>query len=140
MPITYLTRRERFSSAHRLFRAELSDADNLDLYGQCSHPNWHGHNYELFVTVKGEVNSITGYVLNLKVLGKLIQERIIKKIDHRNLNLDVDFMNGMVTSTENLSIAIWNELNEPIRLMGATLHRIRVQETENNYVDYYGDH
>jgi 6-pyruvoyltetrahydropterin/6-carboxytetrahydropterin synthase len=140
MPITYLTRRERFSSAHRLFRAELSDAENLDLYGQCSHPNWHGHNYELFVTVKGEVNSITGYVLNLKVLGKLIQERIIKKIDHRNLNLDVDFMNGMVTSTENLSIAIWNELNEPIRLMGATLHRIRVQETENNYVDYYGDH
>jgi 6-pyruvoyltetrahydropterin/6-carboxytetrahydropterin synthase len=139
MPITYLTRRERFSSAHRLFKAELNDAENLELYGQCSHPNWHGHNHELYVTVKGEVNKITGYVLNLKTLGKLIQEKIIKKIDHRNLNLDVDFMNGLQTSTENLSIAIWNELDEPIRQLGAKLHRIRVQETENNYVDYYGD-
>lgn len=139
MPIAYLTRRERFSAAHRLFRTDLSDEDNLKLYGECSHPNWHGHNYELFVTIKGEVNPETGYVLNLKGLGNLIKETVISKIDHRNLNLDVNFMQGIVTSTENLSIAIWKVLDEPIRSLGARLHQIRIQETENNFVDYYGE-
>lgn len=139
MPIAYLTRRERFSAAHRIFKPELNDEENSKLYGLCAHPNWHGHNYELFVTIKGEVNPETGFVLNLKWLGNLIKETVITKIDHRNLNLDVDFMEGVLTTTENLSIAIWKVLEEPIKQKGATLHKIRIQETENNFIDYYGE-
>lgn len=138
MPTAYLTRRERFSAAHRLFNPNLSDDENLDLYGQCSHPNWHGHNYILFVTIKGEIDSKTGYVVNLKKLSQIIKERVIDKLDHRNLNVDVDFMRGKATSTENLSVEIWNALKEPIENIGAQLHQIRIQETENNYVDFFG--
>lgn len=139
MPTAYLTRRERFSSAHRLFRSDFTDEQNLEIYGQCSHPNWHGHNYELYVTVKGELSDQTGYVVNLKTLGKLVQEQVIKKLDHRNLNVDIDFMQGVLTSTENLAVAIWKELYEPIKRMGATLHCVKIQETENNFVEYFGD-
>lgn len=138
MPIAFLTRRERFSSAHRLFQSELSPSENELLYGKCSYPNWHGHNYELFVTVKGEVNPNKGYVINMKQLSELVKERVIDKVDHRNLNLDVDFMAGVVTSTENLAIAIWKILEEPVKALGAQLHRVRIQETENNTVDFFG--
>jgi 6-pyruvoyltetrahydropterin/6-carboxytetrahydropterin synthase len=139
MPTAYLTRRERFSAAHRLFKPELSDTENIELYGQCSHANWHGHNYELFVTIKGEIDENTGYVVNLKTLGRIIKEEVIVKVDHRNLNVDVDFMQGVVTSTENLAVAIWNCLDQPIRKIGAELYKIRIQETENNYIEYYGE-
>jgi 6-pyruvoyltetrahydropterin/6-carboxytetrahydropterin synthase len=136
--MVYITRRERFNAAHRLFRPELSDEENLDLFGKCSNPNWHGHNYNLFVTVKGETNPHTGYLIDLKTLSRLIQDLIIEKADHKNLNLEVDFMAGRLASTENIAIAIWEELEEPVILLGARLHRVRLEETENNYVEYYG--
>ncbi len=134
----YITRRERFNAAHRLFKPEYSDEKNLEVFGKCSNPNWHGHNYTLFVTVKGEVNPDTGFLVNLKELSVLIDTRVIEKLDHRNINLEVDFMSGKLASTENLAIAIWNELSESITNMGASLHSIKVYETENNYVEYHG--
>lgn len=139
MALAYLTRRERFSAAHRLFKPEFSDTENFDLFGQCSHPNWHGHNYELFVTVKGEVNPSLGYVVNLKKVSEIIREKVISKLDHKNVNVDVDFMQGILATTENLAIAIWKVLEEPIRETGAELHCVKIKETENNFVEYYGD-
>ena len=139
MPIAYITRRERFNAAHRLFRSDLSDAENFQIYGKCSHPNWHGHNFELFVTVKGEIDKNIGYVTNLTNISKLIKELVIDKIDHRNINLDVDFMQGKIASTENLAVAIWIVLLKPIDDLGVKLHCIKIQETENNYVEYFGE-
>ncbi len=135
----FITRRERFNAAHRLFKPEFSDEQNLDVFGKCSNPNWHGHNYTLFVTVKGEVNPETGFLVNLKDLSALIENRILEKLDHRNINLEVDFMASKLASTENLAIGIWDELKKPVSEMGATLHCIKVYETENNFVEYFGD-
>ncbi len=139
MPIAYITRRERFNAAHRLFRSELTDEENLKIYGKCTHPNWHGHNFELFVTVKGEIDKKIGYVTNLTNISKLIKELVIDKVDHRNINLDVDFMQGKIASTENLAVAIWAELKKPIENLGIDLHCVKIQETENNYVEYFGE-
>jgi 6-pyruvoyltetrahydropterin/6-carboxytetrahydropterin synthase len=136
--MVYITRKERFNAAHRLFRAELSDEENLRIFGKCSNPNWHGHNYSLYVTVKGEINPYTGYLLNLKDLSKLIQDSVIEKMDHKNLNLDVDFMTGQLTSTENIARSVWGELEAHVRKMGAELHCVKVEETENNFIEYYG--
>ena len=135
----YLTRRERFSAAHRLYNPALSDEENRALYGDCSSPNWHGHNYVMWVTVKGEVNPETGYVVDLKELSILLKEKIIKKLDHKNINLEVDFMKDRYVSTENLVKAIWKELDPHIRDLDIYLHCIKIEETENNYVEYYGD-
>lgn len=132
----YITRRERFNAAHRLFKPEYSDEQNLEVFGKCSNPNWHGHNYTLFVTVKGDVNPETGFLVNLKDLSALIDQLVIEKLDHRNINLEVDFMSGKLASTENLAIGIWNELLEPISTIGAALHSIKLYETENNFVEY----
>jgi len=134
----YITRRERFNAAHRLFKPEFSDEKNLEVFGKCSNPNWHGHNYTLFVTVKGDVNPDTGFLVNLKDLSAIIDLLVIEKLDHRNINLEVDFMSGKLASTENLAIGIWNQLSEPIRTMGAQLHSIKLYETENNFVEYFG--
>lgn len=139
MTMIYLTRRERFNAAHRLYREDLSEEENFRIYGKCSNPNWHGHNYELFVTIKGEVKERLGYVLNLKDLSRLITKNIIEKLDHKNMNLEVDFMQGKIASTENLVVAIWNLLSPHVKQMGAELHKIRVVETENNSVEYYGE-
>ena len=134
----YITRRERFNAAHRLFKPEFSDEQNLEVFGKCSNPNWHGHNYTLYVTVKGDVNPDTGFLVNLKDLSALIDLKVIEKLDHRNINLEVDFMSGKLASTENLAIGIWNELSDSITLMGATLHSVKLYETENNFVEYFG--
>lgn len=134
----YLTRRERFSAAHRMFRTDWTDEKNREIFGKCSNPNWHGHNYTLWVTVKGELSKDHGFVMNMDILKKTIQEKIISKIDHKNLNIDVDFMKGKITTTENLAIAIWNELRLPVEKEGAMLHCIRIEETENNFIEYYG--
>ena len=115
------------------------DKKNLEVFGKCSNPNWHGHNFELFVTVKGEVDPTTGFVINLKDLSKVIDERVIQKIDHRNINLDVDFMQGKMASTEVLAISIWEELELEIKKLGGILHCVKLVETENNYVEYYGN-
>jgi len=136
MPL--ITRRERFSAAHRMFRADWTDEQNQKVYGACSNPNWHGHNYELFVTVKGEINSETGYVMNIKTLSNIIRRKVITKVDHKNLNTEVDFMQGKVTSTENIAQAIWQELEQEILALGCKLYCIKIQETENNFVEYYG--
>jgi len=134
----YITRRERFNAAHRLFKPEFSDEKNLEVFGKCSNPNWHGHNYTLFVTAKGDVNPDTGFLVNLKDLSAIIDQLVIEKLDQRNINLEVDFMSGKLASTENLAIGIWNQLSEPIRTMGAQLHSIKLYETENNFVEYFG--
>ena len=135
----HITRRERFNAAHRLFKPEFSDEQNLEVFGKCSNPNWHGHNYTLFVTVKGDVNPDTGFLVNLKDLSALIDLRVIEKLDHRNINLEVDFMSGKLASTENLAIGIWNELSESISALGAVLHSVKLYETENNFVEYLGE-
>ncbi|MGB0883359.1 MAG: 6-pyruvoyl trahydropterin synthase family protein [Flavobacteriales bacterium] len=136
----YLTRRERFSAAHRLFRPEWTDEQNTAVFGGCANPNWHGHNYELFVTVKGSIDPETGFVINLKTLSKLIKNEVIDKLDHANINLDVDFMAGKLSSTEVLTKAIWEVLEPKINAADAQLHCIKIIETENNTVSYYGEH
>jgi 6-pyruvoyltetrahydropterin/6-carboxytetrahydropterin synthase len=134
----HLTRRERFNAAHMLWNDKWDEQKNIEVFGKCANKNWHGHNFELFVTVKGDINKDTGFVINLKDLSQLIQYKVIDKLDHKNLNLDVDFMKGKMTSTEVLAIAIWEELDEGIAKLGAILHSIKVQETENNFVEYFG--
>jgi len=136
--VVFVTRRERFNAAHKLWRPEWSDEKNEEVFGKCSNKNWHGHNYELFVTIKGQPDENTGFVMDLKDLSREIKERIIDKLDHRNINLDVAFMKGEMASTEILAMKIWDELEEPIRSYGAALHSIKLVETENNFVEYYG--
>ncbi len=134
----YLTRRERFCAAHRMFRQDWDDEANYKVFGKCSNPNWHGHNYVLWVTVKGEPSAEHGFVININILKQIILDRVINKIDHKNLNLEVDFMKGKITTTENLAVAIWNELKPVIENEGANLHCIKIEETENNSIEYYG--
>ena len=136
--MVFITRRERFSAAHRLFRADFSEEQNLNTFGKCSNPNWHGHNYTLYVTVKGEANPETGFVVNLKDLSQLIESQIIGKMDHRNINLEVDFMRDKLASTENIATGIWEELEVPVSMLGGILHCVKVCETENNFVEYFG--
>lgn len=136
----YITRKEHFNAAHRLFRPEYSDEKNLEVFGKCSNPNWHGHNYELFVTVKGEVNPETGFLINLKELSRIINELVVDKLDHKNVNLEVDFMTGKLASAENLSIAIWEQLERPVLEAGAEMHSVKLFETERNFVEYFGNH
>jgi len=134
----YLTRRERFCAAHRMYRKEWSDELNLKVFGKCSNPNWHGHNYTLWVTIKGEPSEEHGFVMNINILKQIILDNVINKIDHRNINLEVDFMKGKIATTENLAVAIWDELNPFIIKAGASLHCIKIEETENNSIEYYG--
>ncbi len=134
----YLTRVEHFNAAHRLYNEQWSDEKNHEVFGKCANANWHGHNYELHVTVKGEPNKETGFVYNAKTLGDLIRDVVVEKVDHRNLNIDVDFMKGVLTSAENFAIGIWNELKPHIDKQGAQLHCIKLLETQRIYVEYFG--
>jgi 6-pyruvoyltetrahydropterin/6-carboxytetrahydropterin synthase len=134
----YITRKEHFNAAHKLFREEWTNDKNAEVFGKCSNPNWHGHNYDLFVTVKGEVNPETGFVIDLKDLKQIINNRVIDKLDHKNVNLDVDFMKGKMASTEMLAMEIFNQLKGEIENKGAILHSVKLFETENNFVEYFG--
>jgi 6-pyruvoyltetrahydropterin/6-carboxytetrahydropterin synthase len=134
----YLSRRERFSAAHRIYRTDWSDEENQKIFGKCSNPNWHGHNFVLFVTVKGEASQEHGFVMNINILKQIILDKVINKIDHKNINLEVDFMKGKIATTENLVVAIWDELKSSIEKEGAKLHCIKIEETENNSIEYYG--
>jgi 6-pyruvoyltetrahydropterin/6-carboxytetrahydropterin synthase len=134
----YMTRRERFNAAHKLFREEWSDEQNLEIFGKCSNPNWHGHNYELFVTIKGEINPETGFVIDLKELKRIITVYVTDVLDHKNINLDVNFMKGKMASTEVLAVAIFDVLEPHVQKEGAILHSIKLYETENNFVEYFG--
>ena len=134
----YITRKASFNAAHKLARTDWSDDKNTEVYGKCANPNWHGHNYQLYVTVKGEINPETGFLVDLKWLKDITNTYVVDKIDHRNLNLDVDFMKDKLASTENLAIAIWAELLPHITQGGAQLHCVKIYETENNYVEFFG--
>ena len=134
----YLTRRERFCAAHRMFRKDWSEEVNKKVFGKCSNPNWHGHNYVLWVTIKGNLSGEHGFVMNMNILKEIIQEKVILKLDHKNINLEVDFMKDKIATTENLAVAIWNELENAIEKEGAILHCVKIEETENNSVEYYG--
>jgi len=135
----FVTRKERFNAAHKLFKPEWSEEENLRVFGKCSNPNWHGHNYELYVTVKGPADPSTGFVMDLKKLSAIIKSKVIEKVDHKNLNLDVDFMKNKMPSTEILAVAIWEQIESEIRTSGCTLHCVKLYETENNFVEYYGN-
>jgi 6-pyruvoyltetrahydropterin/6-carboxytetrahydropterin synthase len=139
MNIVYLTRRERFNAAHRMFRSDWSDETNLEVFGKCSNPLWHGHNYVMYVTVKGQVNPETGCLVNLTHLSQIIKNEIIEKLDHKNINLEVNFMNGKIVSSENIAVEIWKQLEPFIELLGIKLHCIKIEETENNFVEYFGN-
>lgn len=136
--MVFITRREQFSAAHKLFREDWPAEKNTEVFGKCANPNWHGHNYQLFVTVKGEQNTDTSFVVNLTEVSRVIRERVIFKIDHKNVNLDVDFMKGKLATTENLAVEIWKQIETPIKNLGCELHCVKIQETENNYVEYFG--
>ncbi len=135
--IVYITRRETFAAAHRLFKPELSDEENLKLFGKCSNPNWHGHNYTLEVVVAGEVDPGTGFVMDLKELKEVVRKNVISKVDHKNLNLDTDFMKDKIPTSENIVIAIWDELKD--KITKGELYSVKLYETENNYFEYKGE-
>jgi len=137
--MVYIQRRETFSASHRLYNAAWSDDQNEAVFGKCSNRFGHGHNFQLIVTVKGEVNPDTGFVMNLVDLKTIMMHEIIDHVDHRNLNEDVPFLQGILPSTENLAIAFWARLAPAIAAKGAHLHGIRIVETENNFVEYYGE-
>jgi 6-pyruvoyltetrahydropterin/6-carboxytetrahydropterin synthase len=134
----YLTRKEHFNAAHKLARPDWSDEKNIEVFGKCANANWHGHNFDLYVTVKGNPDPLTGFVIDLKRLSTIIKEVIVEALDHKNLNLDVPFMEGLMPSTENLAIKIWEQLLPHIQAHGCQIHCIKLYETENNFVEYFG--
>jgi 6-pyruvoyltetrahydropterin/6-carboxytetrahydropterin synthase len=136
-PQVTVTRRLMFNAAHRVNNPELSPEENTRIFGKCNNPNWHGHNYTLDVSVRGSIDPRTGYVHDLGSLKQIVTERVVDKIDHRNLNLDVEFMRGVNPTSENIIVAIWRELEPAIA--PAALVRLVLWETPNNYVEYTGD-
>jgi 6-pyruvoyltetrahydropterin/6-carboxytetrahydropterin synthase len=134
----FLTRKEHFNAAHKLCRDDWSDEKNKEVFGKCANANWHGHNFDLFVTVKGNPDPETGFVVDLKTLSVIIKEHIVEELDHKNLNLDVPFMKGVMPSTENLAIKIWEILFPLVQSEQCILHCVKLYETENNFVEYYG--
>jgi 6-pyruvoyltetrahydropterin/6-carboxytetrahydropterin synthase len=135
--MVYLTRLEHFNAAHRLFNPNWSREKNEAVFGKCANENWHGHNYELHVTIKGEPDPDTGFLFDVKKLGEIIRDHVIEKVDHKNLNLDVDFLRGKMCSTENLAIGIWQQL-QPYLPASVQLHGIKLYETPRIYVEYFG--
>ncbi|MDX9924132.1 MAG: 6-carboxytetrahydropterin synthase [Ignavibacteriaceae bacterium] len=133
----YVTRREVFSSSHRLFNPKLNDEENDLIFGKCNNLNGHGHNYVLEVVVAGDINPITGYVIDLKMLKTIIIDNVIKIVDHKNLNMDVDFLSGIIPTAENIAVGIWNQLKD--KIPAGKLYSVKLYETENNYVEYKGE-
>jgi len=135
--MVYLTRVEHFNAAHKLYNPAWSKEKNDEVFGQCANENWHGHNYDLFVTIKGEPGADTGFLIDVKKLSVIIKNEVIEKVDHKNLNIDVEFMKGKMCSSENLAVAIWEqlELHLPANVQ---LHSIKLYETPRIYVEYFG--
>ena len=137
MSVVRATRRTHFSAGHRLYRPDWSDERNEEVFGECSNPSWHGHNYELDVTVEGSVDPETGFVMDLKQLKDVLEARVVSDLDHRNLNTDVAWLSGINPTTENLAVAIWNRicdaLPSDVRLASVVVH-----ETPRNSVEYTG--
>ena len=136
MPVVTATRVLRFNAAHRIHNPELSDDENRRIFGKCNNPNGHGHNYRLEVSVRGPVDERSGYVMDLGALKRIVEAEFVDRVDHRNLNADVDFMRGINPTAENIVVACWRVLAP--RVAPATLTRLRLWETENNYVEYEG--
>ena len=136
--MVYLTRVEHFNAAHKLFNPGWSREQNEAVFGKCANENWHGHNYELFVTIKGRPSAETGFVMDAKKLSILLKESVLEKLDHKNLNLDVDFLKGQFCSTENVAVAIWKQLEHRLP-PGVQLHCIKLYETPRIYVEYFGE-
>ena len=137
--MVHLTRIERFNAAHKLWVKDWSEDKNFEVFGKCANKNWHGHNYYLHVTVKGEPNKQTGFVMDAKKLANLIRLHVTGKLDHSNLNLDVDFIpEHLQPTTENLVMLIWQQLENQLD-EGVKLHRIKLLETETIYAEYFGE-
>jgi 6-pyruvoyltetrahydropterin/6-carboxytetrahydropterin synthase len=136
--MVYLTRVEHFNAAHKLYNPKWSKEQNEQVFGKCANENWHGHNYELYVTVKGRPSPDTGFVFDVKELSRIINQYVIDHIDHKNLNVDVPFMKDQLCSTENLAIAIWQQL-QPQLPAGVQLHGIKLYETPRIFVEYFGE-
>lgn len=136
MGTVYVHRRAHFSASHRLYDPSLTDQQNYDLFGGCSNPNGHGHNYYIEVCVAGIPDPKTGYVIDLKKVKEILHRTFLDKVDHKNLNVDVDFMRGINPTTENIAIAAWEQIAPHIT--DGVLHSIRLFETENNFVEYKG--
>lgn len=135
--MVFLTRIEHFNAAHKLYNPRWTREENEEIFGKCANENWHGHNYELHVTIKGNVEGDTGFVINAKSLSSLIKEFVLEELDHKNLNLDVEFMKEKMCSTENLAIEIWKQLFTHLP-EGVQLHCVKVYETPRIYVEYFG--
>lgn len=135
--MVYLTRKEHFNAAHRLRNAAWSDEKNEEVFGKCANKNWHGHNYDLYVTVKGLPDPDTGFIMNAKELSQIIKREVVELLDHKNLDLDVAVLKGKMNSTENLIIVIWDLLKPHIK--NCELHALKLYETPNIYVEYYGE-
>ena len=136
--MVYLTRVEHFNAAHKLYNPGWSPEKNDEVFGKCANENWHGHNYELYVTIKGDPDPDTGFVFDVKRLSTIIREHVIEKLDHKNLNVEVDFLKGQLCSTENLVIGIWRELAAHLPA-GVRLHGIKLYETPRIFVEYFGE-
>jgi 6-pyruvoyltetrahydropterin/6-carboxytetrahydropterin synthase len=136
--MVYITRIEHFNAAHKLYNPKWSREKNEEVFGKCANENWHGHNFELFVTLKGDPDTDTGFVYDVKKLSVIVNEHVIEKLDHKNLNMDVDFMEGQLCSIENLVIGIWNQL-VPHLPSSVQLHCLKLQETPRIYVEYFGN-
>jgi 6-pyruvoyltetrahydropterin/6-carboxytetrahydropterin synthase len=134
----FVTRKEHFNAAHKLFNPAWTDDKNMEVFGKCSNPNWHGHNYDLYVTIKGEPDPDTGFVFDLKKMSTIIKQQVIEKMDHKNVNLDVEFMKGKFASTEMIAIAIWEQLAPWLNTVNCRLHCVKLMETERNFVEYFG--
>jgi 6-pyruvoyltetrahydropterin/6-carboxytetrahydropterin synthase len=137
--IVYLTRKETFNAAHQLWVPQWSDEKNFNMFGKCANKNFHGHNYDLYVTIKGTPDPIIGFLMDVKVLGKLIQENICDVLDHSNMNLDDNFLpKNILPTTENLVYYIWQEL-APHLPDNIQLHCVKLYETAKIYCEYYGE-
>ncbi|MCU0415972.1 MAG: 6-carboxytetrahydropterin synthase [Cytophagaceae bacterium] len=138
--MVYVSRKEHFNAAHKLYNPDWSEEKNKEIFGPCSNANWHGHNFELIVTVKGIPDADTGFVIDLKKLSTIIRTTVIDKLDHKNLNVDVEFMKGKMASTEVLAMEIWKILEPEItKVSKGVLHSIKLYETPRNFVEYLGE-
>lgn len=135
----YVTRKVHFNAAHKLWNPVWSAERNQEVFGACSNENWHGHNYVLEVTIVGNIDPDTGYVIDLKHLRDILERKILSKVDHRNLNMDVDFMQGKLTSSEHFAVAIWEQIEADIRTSSRKLYSVKLFETERNFVEYRGE-
>jgi len=140
--MVYITKQVHFCAAHKLYNPDWSEEKNMDIFGPCANQNWHGHNFDLYITIKGDPDPDTGFIMNFKELKHIVNREIVDQVDHKNLNLDVPFLQDKMTTCENLIVEFWNIL-EPLILEksnhSAQLHKLKLYETPTSYAEYFGD-